>query len=413
MGQKISNKTKILVLTSTFPRWEDDTTPPFVYELCKKLTKDFAITVLAPHHPGALFKEKMNGVKVCRFPYFFPLRLQKLCYEGGILPNIRVSLAAKIQVPFFMLAEFVFTLKSVLREKPALIHAHWTIPQGVTALVIKKLLHTPMLVTAHAGDVFTQNILFNWLNSLILKHADLITLNSAATKKQLLKSSKKGQKITRTEIIPMGVDFDRFKPPKERERKKLKRKLGLDKKRIILFVGRLVEKKGVCYLIKAMQKISKSLPASHLLVIGYGPEEEKLKTLTKTFNLEEKIAFLGKIPNYKLVRYYGSSDVFIAPSIEGKRGDTEGLGIVFLEAIASGTAVIGTNVGGIQEIIINKKTGLIVEQKNEDQLAKSAIKLLKNEKLRIELAENARKHAKNNFSWEIIAEKFKKIYSEI
>jgi glycosyltransferase involved in cell wall biosynthesis len=150
-----------------------------------------------------------------------------------------------------------------------------------------------------------------------------------------------------------------------------------------------------------------------LLIIGYGPEEEKLKTLTKALNLEGKVAFLGKIPNYKLARYYGLSDVFIAPSIEGKRGDSEGLGIVFLEAIASGTAVIGTNVGGIQEIIINKKTGLIVEQKNEDQLAKSAIKLLKSEELRTELAENARKHAKNNFSWKIIAEKFKKIYSEI
>src|SRR5438034_378137 len=90
-------KKKILVLASTFPRWENDTTPPFVFELEKRLAHDFDIFVLAPHFPGAKKQEKMEGVSVTRFQYFWPARYQKLCYGGGILPNIKKNTFLLIQ----------------------------------------------------------------------------------------------------------------------------------------------------------------------------------------------------------------------------------------------------------------------------------------------------------------------------
>src|SRR6266550_2379820 len=84
-----SGKKNVLVLASTFPRWDNDTTPPFVFELEKRLAKDFNIFVLAPHFVGARKHERMEGLTVHRFQYFWPSKMQKLCYEGGILPNIK------------------------------------------------------------------------------------------------------------------------------------------------------------------------------------------------------------------------------------------------------------------------------------------------------------------------------------
>lgn len=401
---------KVLVLTTTFPRWKNDSTPPFVFELERRLTNDFDIFVLAPHHPKAKFKQTMGDIKIYRFPYFFPLKWQRLCYEGGILPNIESSFFAKIQVPFFIFSELFWAYKIVKKERPQLIHAHWTVPQGLIAVMIKKFFKIPVLVTAHAGDVFTKNELIKGLNYLVVKNADFITVNSRATKEALLGFNKNPPLMA---IIPMGVDTDKFRPIQKEKIKRLKNKMDLRDKKIILFVGRLAEKKGVSYLIKAMPGVLKEIPNAHLVIIGSGSEEKRLKGLTKKLGLEEKISFLGKIPNEELPQYYNLSDVFVAPSIQAKKGDTEGLGVVLLEAIACGTPVIGTNIGGISDIIKNNQTGLLVEQKNSEQLGEAVIKLLENKKIRKQLIKNAQKHIKDIFSWEVVSEKFKKIYKDL
>src|SRR3989338_9135663 len=99
---------KILVTATTFPRWKNDTEPAFVYELSRRLAKKgHDITVLAPHHKGAKKFEIMDGMKVYRFQYFWPSSLEKLCYDGGILPNLRKYIIAKIEVPFLLLTEFI------------------------------------------------------------------------------------------------------------------------------------------------------------------------------------------------------------------------------------------------------------------------------------------------------------------
>ena len=109
--------------------------------------------------------------------------------------------------------------------------------------------------------------------------------------------------------------------------------------------------------------------------------------------------------------YYATADIFILPSIITESGDTEGLGVVLLEAIASGTVVIGSNVGGIPDIIKDRKTGLLVDEKEPNQISEAIIKLLSNESLKTKLINNARNHVKQNYSWKIIKEKFEKVYN--
>src|SRR4051812_924330 len=103
-------KKKVLVLASTFPRWKNDTTPPFVFELEKRLIKDFDINVIAPHYPGAKKYEVIENLKIYRFQYFWPAKFQKLCYDGGILPNLKKNKFLYFQaftLVFFELLEAV------------------------------------------------------------------------------------------------------------------------------------------------------------------------------------------------------------------------------------------------------------------------------------------------------------------
>src|SRR6185437_1067651 len=110
------NKKKILVLASTFPRWRNDTTPPFVFELEKRLVNEFDIIVLAPHAKGAQKKETMEGITVQRFQYFWPAKWQKLCYDGGILPNLKKNTFLYVEALTLLFFEFIAAAKIVRRE---------------------------------------------------------------------------------------------------------------------------------------------------------------------------------------------------------------------------------------------------------------------------------------------------------
>ncbi|MDO8549249.1 MAG: glycosyltransferase, partial [Ignavibacteria bacterium] len=117
-------KPKILVMASTFPRWKNDTIPPFVYELSKRLVSNFDVYVLAPHFKGAKKYEVMDGMKVYRFQYL-PEKFETLAGSGGILPTLKKNKLNYLQIPFFLIAEF-FALRKLVREiNPNKIHAHW------------------------------------------------------------------------------------------------------------------------------------------------------------------------------------------------------------------------------------------------------------------------------------------------
>lgn len=398
---------RVLVTATTFPRWKNDTEPEFVFFLSKLLAKHHDTSVLVPHHFGAKKSEYMDKLKVYRFTYFYPARLQRLCYDGGIRPNIRKSWLARIQVLIMPLAFLLSTINLVKKNKINLIHAHWIIPEGFIAALLKKLFKVPYIVTAHAGDVFPlRQRLWGFFAKIALQNCDFCTVNSNATKMAVLKVAK----IRNIKIIPMGVDLRRFNKNKKSGRV---RKLFGVKKEFILFIGRLAEKKGVKYLIKAMELVTRKFPGSKLIIVGDGPQKSKLELLTKRLELSNNILFAGKIPNKDLPKIYASSDLFVLPSIVTKSGDTEGLGVVLLEAIASNVTCIASDVGGIPDIIKHEKTGLLVEQKNPEELAKAMIRLLKNKGLRNKLVKNAQQHVKKNYSWNVVANKFEKVYRSI
>ncbi len=400
----MANGKKLLVMATTFPRWKGDTEPTFIYELSLGLAgKGYKVIVLAPHFKGAKQYENLRGIEIYRFRYFWPESLETLCYNGGILPNIKKRpLLSIIQVPLLAISEFVAARKILKRKKIDLIHAHWIIPQGWIASILKRTLKTKYITTAHAGDVFPLKKGFlKAFGKKSIKYSDFCTANSNYTKSKL-NSILKPKNL---EVIPMGVDLHLFSGKKKLD---VKRRYGI-KGKLILSVGRLAEKKGLTYLISALHLLKNKFPDIRLLIIGDGPEKGNLMRQVNSLGLGNRVIFTGKIKNDLLPSYYASADIFVLPSIITKNGDTEGLGVVLLEAISSGTPVIASNVGGIPDIVKDGKTGLLVSQKNPKQLATAISKLLSNPELSRRLVKNGKGHIRETYNWKNIADRFDKI----
>jgi len=400
---------KVCILTSSFPRFACDSAGVFIYHLCRNLiNKGVEIEIICPHENGCRFIEDWEGIKINRFPYFYPLRYQKLAYGSGILKNIKSNSSVKIQLPFFIISEIFYTLRRLMVSKPDLVHAHWSLPQGLTGIICKKVLGVPCITTVHGSDVYgLRHPFLKAVNAKVIIHSDLCTANSKATAGMARTISARKD----IKIVPMGVNPDFFKKSSF-NKDALKKRIEIDGK-VILFVGRLIDLKGVDYLIKAAPKVIKRFPKARILLVGSGPRKDCLVKLTRDLNLENNVVFIEQVPQNELLKYYYLADIFVLPSIVNEEGETEGLGVVLLEAMACEVPVVGSGVGGIPDIIKDHETGLIAGQKDPDSLAEKIIKLLSNDRLRTKLIKNGKKLIEEKYSWDVISDKFLNVYMEV
>lgn len=391
-------------MASTFPRWTDDTVPEFVYRLSAGLAgRGHEIHVLAPHDAGAARHEVVDGLRVHRFVYA-PVPMEKLCYDGGILENLRRHPMRWSLVAPFMSAQFVAMLRLVRRYQIEAIHAHWLLPQGLLATFARPVVNCPVIVSAHGGDVFAMRAgVRRRLLTMAARRADICTANSNAMRSELARLT--GVDAT---VIPMGVDPSKFHPADWSRDEQPQPSSPL-----ILFVGRLVEKKGVRHLIQAMPAVRSVVGGARLQIVGDGPERESLEALTQELDLAGCVDFVGPVPNAELPAYYGRADLFVAPSVVSRDGDTEGLGVVLLEAAASGLAIVASRIGGIPDIVEHEKTGLLVEPGEPAAIASAVTRLLSSQSLRQSLANNARRVVMERFSWQGVVDRFDDVFSSL
>lgn len=399
---------KVLVLTTTFPRWKDDSTPMFVYELSKRLGDEgLEIIVLAPHHGGAKFYEEMDGLKVYRFPYFYPTKYQRLCYEGGVLPNLKRSFLARVQLPFLCLSELIYAVMIVRKEKIAAVHSHWIIPNGIVGAIIRKIWKIPHLSTAHAADVIALDKLpfKTKISSFILQNSDATTADGSHIKERLeemLVPEVRGVMKEKILIQPMGVNIKRFEGL---DKKVLREKYSLGSGFVVLFVGRFAEKKGIEYLLDAMETVVSSHKDLKLLLAGSGPLEGNLRKKVSEMEIDPYVNFMGWANMEQLAELYVLSDIVAVPSIVTSSGDTEGMPTVIVEAMGAGKPVIASDVGGIKDVVINGHNGFLVEEKNSGALAERIIELIENSDLRNTLSQNAGIEGEK-YDWSIVGKRY-------
>lgn len=398
----------ILVVTSSFPRTEKDWWANLISNLYKSLPRNkFKITVLVPHSPGAKRNEVMFGMKVVRFPYFFPYRFERLTLGSGILHGSKSGVLGKIQLLTLAISEFLWIVYMLKKDKFDVIHAHWIIPQGFFSVLAKFIFKTPVIIGAHGTDVFGITSL-NIIKKFSLKHSDMCTINSRATKKGVLDLHPK----TRVRLLPEGVDLTIFNPNKRN--KKWRDKLGEGD--ILVGVGRLIKCKGFEYLIRSMPKVLSSFPKTKLIIVGMGPEEKNLRkiALDNNLHLGKNIFFLGSVPHEEVSSIFASGDVCIVPSItDPVTKEREGQGMVAIESLATGTCVIASKSGGLGDIIDGHSTGLLTEEKNNNDIADKILILLRDKKYRQSLAKTGRIFVRNNYDWKNISKNLSKIYEEV
>jgi glycosyltransferase involved in cell wall biosynthesis len=383
----MSDKKRLLVLASTYPRWLDDPEPGFVHELSKRLTDAFEVTVLCPHSAGAKTRECVDGVDVHRYHYA-PASIETLVNDGGINGNLKKSPWKWLLVPGFLLAQWWHTLQLIRGLKPDVVHAHWIIPQGLVLSMARLFTaKVPFVLTSHGADLFTlKSGLMTGLKTEILSCAAFVTVVSEPMRQQVLHL---GVPENRVAVMPMGVDFDKFTPDGDVARNPNE----------ILFVGRLVEKKGLAYLIRALDCVRNEIPEIRLTVIGFGPEELALHALTLELGLASHVDFLGPKPHQELIEHFRRAALFVAPFIEAADGDQEGLGLVTIEAIACGCKALVGDVQATKDIPIDR-----VDSRNIKALSECIVRKLQN--YSDLAAESLRFNMEGRYSWKRITDDY-------
>jgi len=393
---KAGDSISLLVLATSYPLGPSDSSSVFLKYLCQHLHRQgVEVHVLTPaQSDGGTVVE--DGITVHRFRYMFR-PWQKLAYGSGILPNLKRQPLLWLVLPFFLAGFLVATLVVTKRIRPDVIHGHWVIPTGVVALVASKLLRSPFILTAHGGDAFSlKSRLLSRLKKMVVRNAYAWTANTNATANAIIPDA-----VNRgCTIIPMGVDTDVFKPVPREERQ-------ANRTRRILFVGRLVEKKGASVLLRAISLLPQESRLQIAVdIVGDGAEKASLIQQARDAEIGDQVHFRGHVPNDELPQYLQNADVFVGPSIVDSMGDTEGQGVVFLEAMACGLPVIASNVGGIAEVINDGVNGILVPPGDAEILSMVINELLLDDSRRSGIASEGLELISTRYTWQLVSKRF-------
>lgn len=362
----------------------------FSQNIADRISKTDDIFVVTGRVANTLQKEARGNLRIFRTSLW---TLKNLSYSG----------------PFYIAASMIWILfksiKLIKKEKIDLIHAQGFL-SGILGYLLKKITKIPYIITIQSADFSVYHprlniniikIIYKKIERAVLKNADYCHAVS-----NYLADHIKQYRINKIAMIPNGVNWEKFKP--DLNKKDIRKELGFDTENLIICVSRLEYKNGTHDLIKAIDFL-RDLDLK-LIICGDGSERKKLENMVIDLNLKDKVFFLGDIAHNNLPKYVACADIFIRPSL------AEGFGIVFLEAMAGGLAIIGTPVGGIPDFLKNKETGLICEPGNPKDIAEK-IKILINDKLLAQkLIENGFNLVKNEYNWDIISQRVRNLYSK-
>lgn len=373
---------KICFVPTMFPKYKGDYYGSFVFDDAKMLVKKgLEVHVVTQHNPDIPYHEIMNGIYVHRFRWLEPKEFKALVHFNGLIDYFRLLT--------YLISLFFELIRTINKYDIDIIHAHSVVPTGLIGVIVAKILRKPIVITSHGMDIT------NFENSHFFKKLILFSLNNCnkaiAVSEDLAQKMKSlGTNPNVITILRNAVDTKRFTPLKnENLRKNYKIK---EDDILLLFVGYLDTFKGIFEIINSFDKIKKDDNLAKLMIIGTGPKKSELQNKVRDLGLEKSVIFTGKVEPENIHKYYQAADIFVLPS----HVDAGGPPLVFIEAMASGLPVIGTDVGGIPEGVENNMNGFIVPPKNVEELAKKLEILIKDENLRKKFGINSLKKMREN-----------------
>lgn len=383
---------KICLATTSFPRWAGDHRSPYILEAARAIERQgHSVRVVTLHYPGAKIRENLDGIEVIRTRYL-PERFEILQKQDGGMP---VMWRKQPLARFAILPLVVFYTLSIARYSKDcdLIHANWTL-SGMCAWLGQIWHRKPFVVTVQGSDI-NQGIripLVRLLTKISLGASAGVVCVSESLADIVVSLGVRHSKIC---VIPNGVDTSRFLISNE------------DRQPFLLFVGALTENKGARFLLEAFPRVLHCFPEFRLALVGDGPLRSELQNLAHSLNLAEKVDFLGTIPQPRVSEWMQRVRLFVLPSL------AEGLPVALLEALASGTPCIGTDVSGIPDVI-TKEVGLLVPPRNSCALGDAILQVLRLEESKyLMMSQRARCRAVEIFDWQVVTSNIISVYRQV
>ena len=406
-GAAASPNARILVVASTFPASPTDPVPAFVRDqivAMAAIDESVEFHVLAPHDRRSATRRRVEHRDFVehRFHYFWPRSGEQLAGRG-IMPALRESPSLYFVVPFLFLGEFFATWRLTRRLRPAVLYAHWFTPQAIVASWVSRLTGVPFVFTTHASDVDVWRKIPGVGRSIVrtaTRGASAITAVSTRSMGKLTAFLDDRSSASPRQIIAMGVETTATQTPAE-VRRSARKELGLGPGNVILFIGRLVEKKGVEYLLDALASLEGG--DWQLIVAGDGPSKEALEARSHNLGLDSRVRFTGYTTGEAKRALFDAADVMVVPSVIAADGDAEGLPVALLEGLAAGLVCIATAESGADDIITDGVDGFLCAERDVVGLAANLKRALAlSADARLALTGNARALAQS-FSWPAIA----------
>ncbi|NOZ06113.1 MAG: glycosyltransferase family 4 protein [Chloroflexi bacterium] len=391
---------KVLFLVTNFARWEGDPHSPWLVDLAIRLReRGIAPSVWAPSYRGQ-GDHTIQQIPVHRFRYA-PAPWEQLTHNEGA-PNKLANPFYLPLVPFYLAGGLLDIRRRMSAQHYDVLHVHWPLPTALFGLAARRRNGMRLVASFHGAELMLARR-YPGLQPVLkrlTRDFDAISANSAFTARLV-------REITGKEavVIPYGSTIGEHDSPSTETAPVTK-----DKPATILFVGRLIERKGVPYLIEAMAHLNRQTPAATLNIVGTGSEQAALEQMATERGIRDDIRFLGRVSSQELAHLYATCDAFALPSIVDRHGDTEGLGVVLLEAMSHGRPVVATNVGGIPDIVKHESTGLLVPEKDAPALARALNRLLTDEELAERLGQAGQDYTRAHFTWSSIVDRIIELY---
>ena len=399
---------KVLVIGSVYPRFHEDAEVPWLRTSIAHLKKaGLDIQVLAPAYKG-LKSHEIDGVKVNRFRYA-PAKWEFLTHEEGAPSKMANKPWLQLLAIPYIISGFFKCIKICRKFRPDIIHAHWPFPHAYIALGAAKLFKIPLVLNFHGAELLLIRKK-KWVKPLLkfaIGQAQAVFANSSFTAGKI-----KALRNVDVEWSPYGTTLE-TRDERRETREYTAEPHAINGKFKILFVGRHIERKGIRYLIEA----AKYLPRDQfeIRIVGVGDLTDELKKLASesaTPNSAE-IIFTGKLSPEALANEYKTANVFTLPAIVDSKGDTEGLGVVLIEAMELGLPIVASNVGGIPDVVIDGETGILVPEKDPEALASAYKRLAAEPELVKQLLAGAQKRIAECFTWDGIIDRQIAVYNKV
>ena len=437
---------KVLVIGSVYPRFQEDSEVPWLRSSIEHLKKaGVEIQVLAPSYKG-LKSHDIDGTHVNRFRYA-PAAWEILTHEEGAPSKMASKPWLQLLAIPYIINGFIQCLRICRKWRPDVIHAHWPFPHAYIALGAAKLFKIPLVLNFHGAELLLIRKK-KWVKPLLkfaIGRAQAVFANSSFTagKIKAIRNvnvewspygttletkdnsgvilNEREDNLKRRESQPCLHGYDRASKVGATPHPVTITPHAVNGKFKILFVGRHIERKGIRYLIEA----AKYLPRDkfEIRIVGGGDLTEQLKQQAALLDERREtkdertqsasIIFTGKLSPEDLANEYRTANVFTLPAIVDSKGDTEGLGVVLIEAMELGLPIVASNVGGIPDVVINGESGILVPEKDPEALADAFKRLEENPSLIEKLLVGARKRINECFTWNGIIERQIDVYNKV